>query len=43
MQRGFDWDKIAGATRTKKAFLGASMIKAYEEEAEKIKAMTGGG
>ena len=34
---------FAGATGNEKAFLRASMIKAYEEEAEKIKAMTGGG
>ena len=43
VQRGFDWDRIAGATGNEKAFLRASMIKAYEEEAEKIKAITGGG
>lgn len=43
MQRGFDWDKIAGATGNEKAFLKASMVKACEEEAEKMKIMLGGG
>lgn len=42
VQRGFDWDRIAGASSAEKQFLQASMILAYEEEAAKYKALFGG-
>lgn len=41
VQRGFDWDKIAGASFREKEFLQASMKLAYEEEAEKYEAIFG--
>lgn len=43
VQKGFDWDKLAGLSLSEKIFLKASMMLAMEQEAEKYKAMLGGG
>ena len=41
VQRGFDWQKIAGADGNEKEFLEASMQLYYEEEAGKLKRLFG--
>lgn len=43
LQKGFDWDRIAGLSLSEKIFLKASMELAVEEEEEKYKALLGGG
>ncbi len=43
LQKGFDWDKLADLSLSEKIFLKASMELAIEEEAEKYKALMGGG
>ena len=43
VQRGFDWDKLAGLSLSEKVFLKASMELAIEEETEKYRAILGGG
>jgi hypothetical protein len=43
LQKGFDWDRLAALSLSEKIFLKASMELAIEEEAEKYKALIGGG
>lgn len=43
LQKGFDWDRLAGLSLSEKIFLKASMELAVEEEEEKYKAVLGGG
>ena len=43
LQKGFDWDRLAGLSLSEKIFLKASMELAVEEEEEKYKAVIGGG
>lgn len=42
IQKGFDWNKLAGLSLSEKIFLQASMELAIEEEAKKYKALLGG-
>ena len=43
LQKGFDWDRLAGLSLSEKIFLKASMELAVEEEEEKYTAVLGGG
>ncbi len=41
LQKGFDWDKLAGLSENEKVFLAASMEFELELEAAKYKALAG--
>nr|DAH06902.1 MAG TPA: hypothetical protein [Caudoviricetes sp.] len=43
IQKGFDWDRLARLTLSERVFLKASMELEIEQEADKYKAILGGG